>query len=443
MWKQVRNLRYLHKISARTYLSSSYQCSDAWNSRLNTPILQKINLDSYLFDLEQKYQQEGKFSSIDIDIFCNKSLQENHIDELFDILHRLRISEETTNTLDSTHHAVIRNLMSLEKYEELVQILNDPLNYGIFLDTFSTNLLLDTLMEGNKFTLAAKVSSFLMLQEDFGNDITKALCLLSCWKYLENPEPFEQPGEAPPVAEGKPKKKPEEVRIRVKYVRNPFFDDHFDLRDHLQIVGKTLYNLRLHLSPSLGRSIEILGLALYGKYEEGIKVISGLKGGEEIYSQVLEKSLEVLRAVEKPEEKEHLQEFIEAIEGKKANLKLIDGDFEQEVRRLLAEAVIKCEKEDISKQVQIYEKWCQDRQQKLDEELLRLRRAQAVKDIEKMTQEMEAEEQKLWFFENEDNLDLQIEKKKVYYPKRWFGKKKKPRVIDEGYVPPEVTTFRK
>lgn len=55
---------------------------------------------------------------------------------------------------------------------------------------------------------------------------------------------------------------------------------------------------------------------------------------------------------------------------------------------------------------------------------------------------MEAEEQRLWFFENEDQIDLKIDSKQVRYRKRWFGKKKKPRVIDEGYIPPEIQVQR-
>lgn len=51
---------------------------------------------------------------------------------------------------------------------------------------------------------------------------------------------------------------------------------------------------------------------------------------------------------------------------------------------------------------------------------------------------MAFEEKKLWFFENEDKIDLEIESKTVRYPKRWFGKKKKPRVVDADYVPPEI-----
>lgn len=88
--------------------------------------------------------------------------------------------------------------------------------------------------------------------------------------------------------------------------------------------------------------------------------------------------------------------------------------------------------------MQIYEDWCTIRAEKLNEELERLQRAQRLSNIEQVTKDMITEEQKLWFFENEDKLDLQIESKIVRYPKRWFGKKKKPRVIDVNYIPPEV-----
>lgn len=59
-----------------------------------------------------------------------------------------------------------------------------------------------------------------------------------------------------------------------------------------------------------------------------------------------------------------------------------------------------------------------------------------------MAKDMEMEEKKLWYFENEEQIELEIESKQVRYPKRWFGKKKKPRVIDEGYVPPEIVVKR-
>lgn len=54
---------------------------------------------------------------------------------------------------------------------------------------------------------------------------------------------------------------------------------------------------------------------------------------------------------------------------------------------------------------------------------------------------MDKQEQKLWFFENIEEIKLGIEDKKVFHPKRWFGKKKKPKKLDENYVPPDVESI--
>jgi small subunit ribosomal protein S27 len=71
----------------------------------------------------------------------------------------------------------------------------------------------------------------------------------------------------------------------------------------------------------------------------------------------------------------------------------------------------------------------------------RLKRIQRLEDVEKLQEEMNKQEQKLWFFENIENIKLDIEDKKVFYPKRWFGKKKKPKKLDENYVPPDVESI--
>jgi len=71
----------------------------------------------------------------------------------------------------------------------------------------------------------------------------------------------------------------------------------------------------------------------------------------------------------------------------------------------------------------------------------RLKRIQRLEDVEKLQEEMNKQEQKLWFFENIEDIKLDIEDKKVFYPKRWFGKKKKQKKLDENYVPPDVESI--
>jgi len=72
----------------------------------------------------------------------------------------------------------------------------------------------------------------------------------------------------------------------------------------------------------------------------------------------------------------------------------------------------------------------------------RLTRIHRLQDTEKIQAELKAEEKKLWFFENEEQIDLEIESKKRFYRKRWFGKIKKPRVLDENYIPPDIDSRR-
>lgn len=62
-------------------------------------------------------------------------------------------------------------------------------------------------------------------------------------------------------------------------------------------------------------------------------------------------------------------------------------------------------------------------QRQLDSQSVEERKA----TIQKTLSELEAKRQNLWFFENRDDIDIQIYKKKVYYPKRWFGKRRSPR----------------
>lgn len=59
-----------------------------------------------------------------------------------------------------------------------------------------------------------------------------------------------------------------QVKIRIPYLRNPYFDDHFDLKDPNHIVGKTLAWVSPLISGVVGISCQILGWALYNKWAE-------------------------------------------------------------------------------------------------------------------------------------------------------------------------------
>lgn len=58
--------------------------------------------------------------------------------------------------------------------------------------------------------------------------------------------------------------------IPIKVIRNIYYDDHFDIKDERFLLGKTLYYLSKNtkmLDPVFARSLQLIGLGLYEKFE--------------------------------------------------------------------------------------------------------------------------------------------------------------------------------
>lgn len=73
------------------------------------------------------------------------------IDELEEVTRILRRSPETINTLPSTTHAIVRILIEVKKYDLILRMLSEPMTYGIFLDFYTANLLMNTLLNENNY----------------------------------------------------------------------------------------------------------------------------------------------------------------------------------------------------------------------------------------------------------------------------------------------------
>lgn len=86
--------------------------------------------------------------------------------------------------------------------------------------------------------------------------------------------------------------------------------------------------------------------------------------------------------------------------------------------------------------------WSKIREEKLAEQAQRLDRARRLQLVQEKQKELETEEQKLWFFENEDKIDLEIEEKEKLVDKSTF-KKKVTKTTDENYIPPEIRPKKK
>lgn len=323
MWRQFSRTRHiLVARNVRSFLSDAYNCAEAWQARLNTPVLQQIKADPFYYELDRKFQQHGQVCAVDIDIYANKINDNQQLGDLVDIIHKLRLTSETSNALDSTSHAVIRHHLDFgnDDIVNLIHILDDRLSYGVFLDSYTANLLLDRLIKLKDYRHAAKVATLLMLQENFDNAISRTLSLYACYKYLEDPQPLEEPlkpeadeSESSEVnkaeektAKPKKKKKAEEIRIRVKFLRNEYFDDHFDLQNSSHLVGKTFLMIGHHLDGSIGNSIKLLGYTLYEKYQEGSKFLESLTNSNDLHVDALELAR---KQIEKVSFRKHLVEI--------------------------------------------------------------------------------------------------------------------------------------
>lgn len=350
MWKRIsiNLLPTINRNSTRTFLAESYKCTESWNQRLTSPVLKNINAVNFYYELEHKFQNYGKLSAIDIDILANKISEGGQLDALADLMHKHRMTEETTNTLDSTGHSLIRAFLDKFQIQELLDILDDRLSYGVFLDSFTANIFLDDLIKNKDFKSAAKVATLMMLQEDFDNKITRALSLYACVKHLQKPEPFKEVP-PPPVVDGPKtsKKKVEEVKVRVHFIRNTYFDDHFDLTEDNALVGKTLVMVGELIPGKIGNSAQLLGYGLYGKYEKGIELLA--KIGSEVHADVLEMLKTFLDTV-KVEDSEQLASFRQKIDeftGGSTN------SFENDVFELANSVVSEVEAADIEQQKKV------------------------------------------------------------------------------------------
>ncbi|XP_068627584.1 uncharacterized protein [Battus philenor] len=428
--KYLKKCTFLLQTQNRSFLTNEYKCEAAWSEQKSSPVLRNVNLNDFYTTLSQNFTSKGVISAIDVDVFANAVRDPAYLEELKDLLFKLRLSAETGNTLESTYHATVRNYIEFGNIQDLIHILKNPLNYGIFLDDITANILLDKLVTSNNYELAANVAGLIMLQEEFSNEITCALSQYACYKYLTalSGVPLE---ETPKQEE---KKKIEEIKIRVKFIRNFYYDDHFDIKDLPTLSGKTLAWISKRNKENVNDNLQIIGWLHYKKYDKLLTLCEDLNKSKsfKVYEEVLKLIEKHMESCEK-----------ETLEKCSSLLKLCPKTelvLEDSIKNLIEDAINKIQKRDISTYQMLFQTWEKKREEKLKEQLQRLKRVQRIAEIEEKQKELKVEEQKLWFFENEDKIDLEIENKQKLENEVKTSSKDKS---DENYIPPEILPKRK
>jgi len=458
------------------FLSDSYDCKDAWTKRLESPIISKVNADDLLFEMDKRYTQDKVVSAIDVDLFVHRVDSVESVEEVEELVHRLRKSPATSSTLPSTLHAVNRLYIETGRFDDLLRLLNDRMNYGLFLDNYLSNLLMDKFLAEENYKNVAKIASLHMLQEDFGPPLTQLYCLYGTLKYLETPpsEPWE-PEPAPDPRETSR----EETKIKVKFLRQPGFDDHFDLTNENHILGKILALVSMNLvevsDEVFKRSLELYGWALYDKWEKVDNMLrmassKQWKYSSEVIAKVLELAESQLKVIEssetkslpppklkrypgmnldpvsvsklfaflnRPDYSKVIPQVITALKGEqisKTDLPIIPT-----AEKLLKEAVAKYEQSIVDEQLKTYEEWEQVRSDVLTEQIRQYRNEQRLMEIEKQKKELQEREEVIFFFDNEEEWMMRQPPAVRVYKMRFKGKYRPPKQIeDTTYVPPTI-----
>ncbi len=436
----------------RGLLSSAYACEDAWLAqRQQCESLKHISPSRYFFELNNKYQQRKAVSAVDVDIYLNSLHRAENIDELEHIVRRLRASRETVNTLDSTGHAVCRFYLRHGKRDALLKVLSSRVEFGIFPDHFIANILLDGAVKEGDFEAAFEVVRLMMLQEDAGNEVTRTLALHTLLHLFNNDVVMtseKEKGEESSASAQEDPPAEEEVDdedieyIRVPYLTNAYFDDHFDLTKRAHLFGKSLYFFGLHVAGSanaaqedriLGATAQIIGLLYYQKWEklERLLLTKGRLQGQTISEEAVKVALKLQQEETTEEKKAVISSVVSRIESL-PKLSTSERSLSSLMAVRLA-ALPSLEAADIAAQQALFARFESTRLSAITAQLNRLLAEQRQSEIEQKRGELEAKRRLYYFFENFPQHEIDFVE-----AERRIAELQANTVVDEDYVPPEV-----
>ncbi|XP_053405902.1 uncharacterized protein LOC123566391 isoform X1 [Mercenaria mercenaria] len=421
----------------RTFLSDSYKCDQLWKERLKSQYLQKIDPKTFGIQLLDSFEETKTLHAVDIDLFVNKiqDLPSSFTYLVNDVLHRFRHCSTSVPIQDSIMHAIVRGHLMNGQLDNLLELIKDKSKYGVFPDDHSMCMLLDHYIKNEDYKAAAQLAYDVMLQEEYENQMKNLLALYAAVKHFSGTMDLERP-------EPEPANEDEEVEyIAVKVIRNPYYDDHFDIKDERFLLGKTLYNISKNtatLDGAFSRSLQLIGLGLYEKFELANQLLEEWIADETIkdvvYSKALEQYSEFLNsAPTRDPDAEAISMGDKTIDDEIELLKLTpeaktfcltklqtltlslskdrspDENIEEKVETFLTSGTFsKYEKEDIKILTENYKQWMLDRDKNVVEYLKEKKRQEIEEGIHAKLAALQEREELLTYFANIDEIQLSL-----------------------------------